>query len=192
MCQGEETWKGSKMTASASAKSWYRLERRIQASPVSMVCPKGHQEMLISCGENPSYSIRDWHHAQGQTAFARLQAEQGVFRLGMEIPTIQPQKNTCFCALFILTLLLLLLFHSFDTVTSSLRLISHTSKQSPGPSDRVQFQQLGWLMCLKTFVFPVSVGAARNFLRLSCRLVIKTAQWFFVKNLLLRFSSGEQ
>lgn len=32
MCQGEETWKGNKMTVSVSVKSWHRLERRIQTS----------------------------------------------------------------------------------------------------------------------------------------------------------------
>lgn len=57
MCQGEETWKGNKMTVSVSVKSWHRLERRIQTSTASTVGPKGHQEMLISCGENPSYCV---------------------------------------------------------------------------------------------------------------------------------------
>lgn len=72
-------------------------------------------------------------------------------------------EKACFGALFILTLLLLLLFHSFYTVTSSLRLISHTSKQSPAPNE-LSFSSFVVFMRLKTFKFPASVGPARNFL----------------------------
>lgn len=121
MCQAEETRKGSKITVSVSVSSWHILERRrIYASPVGMVCPKGHQETLISCWASPSYSAQGWHHAQGQTASAgKRKARREAASWAWKYPP-NTQKKACFGALFILTLLfLLLLFHSTQSPPAS-------------------------------------------------------------------------
>lgn len=56
MCQAEDMWKWNERTMSVSVSSWHIQERRICASPVGMVCPKGHKEMLISYQASLSYS----------------------------------------------------------------------------------------------------------------------------------------
>lgn len=73
-------------------------------------------------------------------------------------------QKACFGALFILTLLLLLLlFHSvWHRHLQPQAHLTHIKTKSC--AEWVQYQQLHWLLCLKTFEFPVTVGAARNFL----------------------------
>lgn len=92
-----------------------------------------------------------------QTASAEMLEEEGSSRLVVEISTT---AKTCFGALLMLALLLLLLFHSF--LGSHLQPQAHRTHIETKPfSERVQ---LCCFICLKTFEFPVSVGAAWNLL----------------------------
>lgn len=155
-----------------------------------MVYPKGHQKMLISCGEKSQLLFRIGIVPKGKRLLQGCSWSRESSGWAWKYPPYS-QKNTCFSGLFILTLLLLLPCLSFIW-HSHLQPQAHLTHKTKSCSNWAQFQQIRWLMCLKKFEFPVSVDAARNFFRLSSRLVIKTAQWFFVKSLLLRFLSCEQ
>jgi len=135
MCQADKRWKRSRITVSGSVSIWHILERRgIYASLVGMVCPKGHQEMP---GKSQLPCLR-LASCPRQTAFAGVQEQQGGSRLGntWEIPTkhshskhvlvLYSSAPSSSCSFSFILL---------DTVTSSLRLISYISKQSPAPNE---------------------------------------------------------
>lgn len=192
MCQAEKMWKGSKITASVSVRSWQILGRRkIYASPVGMVCPKGTRKCWFPAGQVPATLPRSGIMPKHKQLVQGCKLKGG--KLGMEIPTRHSEEE-CVLVLYSSSPSSSCSF-SFslpDTITSSLRLISHTSKQSPAPNEfsfSISSGSCAWkcLNFLSVWVLP------ENFFHFFfSTLIIKTAWWFFVKRQLSRFSADEQ
>lgn len=191
MCQAEETWKGHKMTVSVSVKSWHILEREFKPALWAWSAPKGIRKCWFPAGQVPATLSRIGILPKGKRLLQGCRRSSESSGWAWKYPPYTHRKTR------------VLVLYSFSLSSSCSFSFIHLTQSPPAPGSSHTHQNkvlpwlssvsaACWLMCLKIFEFPASVGAARNFLRLFSRLVIKTAQWFFVKRLLSRFSSGEQ
>lgn len=100
MCQAEETWKENKITVSVSERSWQILRRRkIHASPMSMVCPKGIRKCWFPAGQVPATLLEAGTKPKGKQLAQGCSRQQAVLCWARKHPPSIHRKSVFWCSI---------------------------------------------------------------------------------------------